>query len=167
MLASPQTKMVKTPDKKPGISDRSSFLCRCGVKFQFVWQKLCYNIPSGRAASKACWLMWFIHKIPKIVCVFVQDVPYGMKACVFLYRNANLSTTCQCWKLKLNPLSMQINIYCLMTNQTPVLLVQHALWMQAAVMLLQCLYFSHLPPPRAIIPDACPLGTFENQDGRH
>ena len=34
--------------------------------------------------------------------------------------------TCQCWQLKLNPLSMQINIYCLMTNQTPALLVQHA-----------------------------------------
>ena len=23
------------------------------------------------------------------------------------------------------------------------------------------------PPPRAVIPDACPLGTFENQDSRH
>ena len=23
------------------------------------------------------------------------------------------------------------------------------------------------PPPRAVIPDARPLGTFENQDGRH
>ena len=32
-------------------------------------------------------------------------------------------------------------------------------------MLLQSLYFSRLPPPRAIIPDARPLGTFENQDG--
>ena len=57
---------------------------------------------------------------------------------------------------------MQINIYCLMTNQTPALLVQRAPWMRAAVMLLQSLYF---PPPQTIIPDARPLGTFENQDG--
>ena len=39
------------------------------------------------------------------------------------YRNDNLSTTCQSRQLKLNPLSMQINIYCLMTNQMPVLLL--------------------------------------------
>ena len=38
--------------------------------------------------------------------------------------------------------------------------------MQAALVLLQPLYFSRTPPPRAIIPDAHPLGTFENQDGR-
>ena len=28
-------------------------------------------------------------------------------------------------------------------------------------------FFSRPPPHTAIIPDACPLGTFENQDGRH
>ena len=82
------------------------------------------------------------------------------------YRDNNLSTTCQCRQLKLNLLSTQINIYCLMTNQTPALLVECASGMRAAVMLLQSLYFSRPPPPRAIIPDACPLGTFENQDGR-
>ena len=54
-----------------------------------------------------------------------------------------------------------------MTNQTPVLLVQRNLWTQDAVMLWQSLYFSRPPSPRAIIPDAHPLGTFENQDGRH
>ena len=44
-LASPRIKTVKPPDKKPGTcSDRSSFLHRCVVKFQFVWQKLCCNI---------------------------------------------------------------------------------------------------------------------------
>ena len=53
-----------------------------------------------------------------------------------------------------------------MINQTPALLVECASGMRAAVMLLQSLYFSRPPPPRAIIPDACPLGTFENQDGR-
>ena len=75
------------------------------------------------------------------------------------------TSTCQCRQLKLNPLSMQINSYCLMTNQTPALLVQRAPWMRAAVILLQSLYFFG-PPPRTIIPDAHPLGTFENQDGR-
>ena len=45
MLASPWIKTVKPPDKKPGTcSDRSSFLHRHTVKFQFVWQKLCYHI---------------------------------------------------------------------------------------------------------------------------
>ena len=35
--------------------------------------------------------------------------------------------------------------------------------------LLQFLYFSRPPPPRAtcIVPDARPRGTFENQHGRH
>ena len=54
-----------------------------------------------------------------------------------------------------------------MTNQKPALLVQRAPWTRAAVMLLQSLYFSRplLPlPTRAIVPDAAPLGTFENQD---
>ena len=54
-----------------------------------------------------------------------------------------------------------------MTNQTPALLVLCAPWTQAAVMLLQSLYFSRPPPPTAIIPEAHPLGTFENQDGFH
>ena len=44
MLASPQIKTVKLPDEKPGISDRSSSLRRRKVKFQFVWQKWCYDI---------------------------------------------------------------------------------------------------------------------------
>ena len=40
------------------------------------------------------------------------------------YRNYDLSTTCQCRQFKLNLMSTQINIYCLITNQTPALLVQ-------------------------------------------
>ena len=164
MLASPQIKTIKPPDKKPGISDRLSFLCRCGVKFQFVLAETV--LQHSRAASKACWLTWFILRIPKILHVLVQDVPYGstiMKRT--FYRNDNLSTTCQCHQLKLNLLSTQINIYCLMTNRTPALLVQHALWTRAVnreLLLLQSLYFSRPPSPTAIIPDACPLGTFEN-----
>ena len=130
MLASPQIKTVKPPDKKPGISHRSSFLRRRSVKFQFV----------GRAASKACWLTWFICKIPKIL------------VCLALYYESVRfieTTTYQCQQLKLNLSSTQINFefYCLMTNQTPALLVQRAPWAWAAVMLLQSLYFSSPPSP--------------------
>ena len=76
------------------------------------------------------------------------------------YRNDDFSKPCQCRQLQLNPSPTQINIYCLMTNQTPALLVQHAPWTRAAVMLLQSLYFSRPPPPRAtcIISDVRPLG---------
>ena len=64
-------------------------------------------------------------------------------------------------------LSMQINIYCLLTNQMPALLVQCTPWTQVAVMLVQYLYISRPPPPRAIIPNTRLLGTLENQDGHH
>ena len=82
------------------------------------------------------------------------------------YRNdEGLSTTCQCRQLKLNPLSTQINIYCLMTNQTPALLVRRAPWTRAAEMLLQSLYFSRPPPPTAIIPDPRPPRYIWNSGG--
>ena len=106
----------------------------------------------------------FLIKISKILRVFVQDVPYRMKAYI-LWKCRLVNDLSVCQQLKLKLLSMQINIYCLMTNQTPVLLVQSAPWTQTAVTLLQSLYFSRPPPPRAIIPDARPHGTFENQDG--
>ena len=65
--------------------------------------------------------------------------------------------TYQCQQLKLSPLSTQIIIYYLMTNQT------------SSVMLnLQAINFSRPPPlPRAINPDARPLGTFHSQHGCH
>ena len=54
-------------------------------------------------------------------------------------------TTCQrlvsVGIFKLILLSMQINIYCLATNQMPALLVQHPLRMRVTVMLVQSLYF--------------------------
>ena len=53
------------------------------------------------------------------------------------YCKVDLSTTRQFRQLKLTPLSTQINIYCLMTNQMPALLVQRAPWTRAVVMLLQ------------------------------
>ena len=65
------------------------------------------------------------------------------------FRHNDLSKTCQsCQQLKLNLLSMQINIYCLMMSQTPALLVQHTPWTWAAVMLGLSLYFSHFLPNR-------------------
>ena len=66
----PQIKTVKPPDKKPSISDRYSFLRRRSVKFQFVWQKRCYNIPLAELLQKHVDLR--IHpqnaKIPSCVC---------------------------------------------------------------------------------------------------
>ena len=121
-------------------------------------------------SKQACWSMltytWFILRIPKILHALAQDVPYGSTIMNrTLYRNNNLSTTCQCRQLKLNPLSTQINIYCLMTNQMPALLIQHTLWTRAAVITVP-LFF--LPPsPYSYNPNACPLSTFENQDGHH
>ena len=83
--------------------------------------------------------------------MFEQDVPYVLWKRTFK-RNDDLSTTCQCQQLKLNPLSTQIKIYCLMTNQTPELLVQRAPWTRAAVMLLQSLIFlaSSQTTPRSL-----------------
>ena len=134
-LASPQIQTVKLPDKKPGISDRSSFLRR-----RSVWQNCVTTFPRP-GCFKSCWLTWFIRKIPKILRVF-GTVLWKRT----FYRNDDLSTTCQCRQLKLNPLSTQINIYCLMTNQMPALLVQRAPWTRAAAMLLQSLYFSRPLP---------------------
>ena len=46
-------------------------------------------------------------------------------------------------------------------------MVQRIPWTPVAVMLLQSFIFLPPPPhPRAIIPNAHPLGTFENQDSR-
>ena len=97
--------------------------------------------------------------------------------CALWYESVRFmeTSTCQrlgqCRQLKPKLLSTQINIYCLMTNQPPALLVQRAPWTRAAAMLLQSLYFSRLPPPpppspTVIIPDARTLGAFENQDSR-
>ena len=79
------------------------------------------------------------------------------------YRNDDLSTTCQRRQLKLNLLSTQINFYCVMTNQTPALLVRTTRSVNASC---SSIFLAPLPP-RAIMPDARPLVTFESQDGRH
>ena len=159
MLASPQIKAVKPPYKKPSISERSSFLLRRSVKFQFIWQKPSYHILLDGLLQRQVGLRDSSKKYQKsFVCLHKMCLMVVLWKHTF-YRNDDLSTTCQCRQFKLNLMSTQINIYCLITHQTPALLVQCALWMRAAVMLLQSLYFSHPPPPWAIIPDACPLGT--------
>ena len=87
MLASPQINTVKHPNKKPGISDRSSLLRQRRLKIQFVWQKLCCSIPLAgllqkhiglRDSSAKC-------KSPSCVCArYALWTPYGsiMKAYV-------------------------------------------------------------------------------------
>ena len=65
-------KPVKPPDKKPGISDRSSLLRRRSVKFQFAWQKRCYNIPLAELLQFKSMLAYVMYpqnaKIPSCVC---------------------------------------------------------------------------------------------------
>ena len=77
MLASPQIKTVKPADKKPCFSDRLSFLPRHSIKFQFVWQKLCYNILLAGLLQKYVGLCDSYAKYQKISCEFAQEVPYG------------------------------------------------------------------------------------------
>ena len=115
-----------------------------------------YNVPRNKIGKHTQENIFLIKYQKSFVCL--------RKMCLMVwkrtfYGNVDLSTTCQCRQLKLNPLSTQINIYCLMTNQTPALLVQRE---------LQWCYYSPsifltpppLPPKKAIIPDARLLGTF-------
>ena len=76
----PQIKTVKLPDKKPGISDRSSFLRRRSVKFLVrLAESVLQNSP-GRAASKATWLHYSSSGYTKNCscvcarCAYMQDV---------------------------------------------------------------------------------------------
>ena len=141
--SSPQIKTVKPPDKKPGISDRSSFLLRRSVKFLVRLAETVLQNSPGRAASKATWLHYSSSGYTKNCSCVCARCAYGSIIWKRTsYRNDDLSTTCQCRQLTLNPLSAQIDIYCLMTNQMPALLIQRAPWTRAAVMLLQSLYFS-------------------------
>ena len=75
MLASTQIKMVKPPDKKPGISNMGRLFCVFVPLISVHLAKAVLQHSPGQATSKACWLMWFILKIPKILCVFTQNVP--------------------------------------------------------------------------------------------
>ena len=125
MLASPQIKTVKPTDKKPSISDRSSFLLRRSVKFQFLRQKRCYNINLAGLLQKHVGLRDSSAKCQNSFLCLREMCPMVLWKPKF-YRNDDLPTPCQCWQLKPNPLTTQINIYCLMTNQAQALLVQRA-----------------------------------------
>ena len=90
-LAWPQTKTVKRLDKKPGISDRSSFLRRRSVKFHFVWQKLCYNIPPAGCFKSM--LAYVIHPQNTKNHTFVSA------RCTFWYKGVRLIETNTCPRL--------------------------------------------------------------------
>ena len=79
MLASPRINTVKPPDKKPGISDRSSLLRQRRLKIQFVWQKLCCSIFFPWPGCSKSILAYVIHRQnAKVLRVFAQDMPYGL-----------------------------------------------------------------------------------------
>ena len=108
----PQIKTVKPPDKKPSISDRYSFLRRRSVKFQFVWQKRCYNIPLAELLQKHVDLRDSSAKCQNsLVCLRKMCLMVSWKRT--FNRNDDLSKPCQSRQLKLNPLSTPINIYIL------------------------------------------------------
>ena len=108
----PQIKTVKPPDKKPSISDRYSFLRRRSVKFQFVWQKRCYNIPLAELLQKHVDLRDSSAKCQNsLVCLRKMCLMVSWKRT--FNRNYDLSKPCQSRQLKLNPLSTPINIYIL------------------------------------------------------
>ena len=138
MLTSPQIKMVKLLNKKPGISDRSSFCVSIALNLNWFERNCVTTFP-----WRGCFESMLAYVIPQQN--YQKSFVSLNKMCLMV--RFIKTTTCRCPQLKLSPLSTQINIYCLMTNQTPVFLVQCAPWMRAAVMLLQSLNFSAPPPP--------------------
>lgn len=219
MLASTQIKMVKPPDKKPGISNMGRLFCVFVALISIHLTETVLQHSPGQTTSKECWLMWFILKIPNILCVCAkcalqictsiefETIPARKVAIigvsngqtvfmsplfqnyfmpirnkflpplqwpkeVKIQNNSKVKlgeqvlwsvrfiemTTSRCQQLKLNPLSIQINIYCVITNQMP-----HSPLTWAAVMLGHSLYFSCLPPPTTLSPDTCLLGTYETK----
>ena len=93
MLFSPQIKTVKPPYKKPGISDRESFLHRRSVKFHFVWQKRCHNIPLAGLLQKHVGLRDLSAKCQISLCVGVRCAlwPY--------YESVRVTETTICQRL--------------------------------------------------------------------
>ena len=85
MLTSPQIKMVKLLDKKPGISDRSSFCVGVALNFNRFERNGVTTFP-----WPGCFMLaYVIHaQIPKILRAYEQDVPYGT-----FYKNDDLSVS--------------------------------------------------------------------------
>ena len=92
-------KLLNLPIKRQAFLTGRLFCVGVALNFNSFGTTVLQHSP-GRAASKACWLTWFIHKIPKILRVF-GTVLWKRT----FYRNDNLSTTCQCRQLNLNLLS--------------------------------------------------------------
>ena len=82
MLPSPLIKTIKPPDKK-------AFLHRRTVKFQFVCQKLCFNIPLAELLQKHVGLLDLSAKYQKSLVCLRKDVPYGR------FMKAYRTTTCE------------------------------------------------------------------------
>ena len=87
----PQIKTVKPPDKKPGISDRSSFLRRRSRRFQFVWPNCVTTFPWPGCFKSM--LAYVIHpqntKNPSCVC----------SRCALWYESVRFMETSTCQRL--------------------------------------------------------------------
>ena len=85
MLASPQTKMVKPPDKSHAFLTGRLFCVGVALNFNSFGRNCVTTFP-WLGYFKSMLLRWFIRKITKISRVFAQDVPTGVKACVLYKR---------------------------------------------------------------------------------
>ena len=121
MLTSPQTRTIKLTIKSQAFLTGRLFCIGLALNFDSFGRNCVTTFPQPGCFESMLAYMIYPQNAKNHFCVCTR--------CTLWYesvrnRNDDLSTTCQCWQLKLNPLSTQINIYCLMTNQTPVLLVQ-------------------------------------------
>ena len=85
MLASPQTKTVKPPDKGQAFPTGRLFCVGVALNFNSFGRNCVTTFP-WLGYFKSILLRWFIRKITKIGRVFAQDVPNGVKACVLYKR---------------------------------------------------------------------------------
>ena len=91
MLGAPRLKRFNLPIKKPGISDRSSLLRRRSIKFQFAWQKRCYNIPLAE-------LLQFKSMLAYVIFPQNAKIPSCVAQCALWYYESVRfieTTTCQ------------------------------------------------------------------------
>ena len=85
MLASPQTKTVKPPDKSQAFLTGRLFCFGVALNFNSFGRNCVTTFP-WLGYFKSMLLRLFILKITKIGRVFAQDVPNGVKACVLYKR---------------------------------------------------------------------------------
>ena len=162
--SSPQIKIVKPPDKRPGISDRSSFLLRRSVKFLVRLAETVLQNSPGRAASKATWLHYSSSEYTKNCSCVCARCAYGSIIWKRTsYRNDDLSVSAAYTK----PV-VSANWHILSNDQSNACVANTTSSVNASCsdVITVPLFFSPLPPT-AIIHVARPSGTFETQDGRH